>query len=172
MGQASGSPGSLIQPSLWFLPPESDALPLGSAGQFGDAVIPGPLQLHLQLSRLYSPRAATPKRVHKGSSENDFHCQINLGHTGKVNSFLLQLLVAFHMPTCTATLQGCLGMDFLNLFGHRTFFERTNETSPRAPFVMGTQSQQHSRVCFELSGGCFMDEKTCPGPWTEPFGRT
>lgn len=24
---------------------------------------------------------------------------------------------------------------------------------------------------FELPGGCFMDEKTCPGPWREAVGR-
>lgn len=91
--------------------------------------------------------------------KNVFLGQINLERTGIVQLFPSLSYASVH----TAALQGSLGMDFLNLFGHRTLFERTDETPPTSLLSMGTQSgNSNPEFSFELSGGGFMDEKTCP----------
>lgn len=103
--------------------------------------------------------------------KNIFHGQINLGPTGIFSSFPpMKLFLAFKMPARTATLQGNLGMDFLNLFGHRTLFERTDETSPRSLL-----SQAHSlETAFQSSPLSFLGavswmRKPAQGPGEKPL---
>lgn len=84
--------------------------------------------------------------VHKGSSKNDFCGQIDLGHSGKFSSFLLRNSIAFHMLTCTAPLEGSLGMDFPNLRDHRTLFERNDDTPPWSLCRGHTVWEQHPGI--------------------------